>query len=56
MLNTSDLYPLTVCLAQLQSAASAGGGTQALFSTVIAGAFVSIVPLIVAFLFLQRYW
>jgi multiple sugar transport system permease protein len=56
MLNSSDLYPLTVGLAQLQSAASAGGGSQALFSTVITGAFVSILPLIIAFLFLQRYW
>ncbi|WP_109211094.1 MULTISPECIES: carbohydrate ABC transporter permease [Microbacterium] len=56
MLNTSDLYPITVGLAQLQAAASAGGGTQALFSTVITGSFVSILPLIIAFLFLQRYW
>ena len=44
MLNTSDLYPITVGLAQLQAAASAGGGTQALFSTVITGSFVSILP------------
>ncbi|MDR7185009.1 multiple sugar transport system permease protein [Microbacterium trichothecenolyticum] len=56
MLNSSELYPITVGLAQLQAAASAGGGTQALFSTVITGSFVSILPLIVAFLFLQRYW
>ncbi|WP_022891674.1 carbohydrate ABC transporter permease [Agromyces subbeticus] len=56
MLNSSDLYPITVGLAQLQSAASAGGGSQALFSTVITGSFVSILPLIIAFLFLQRYW
>ena len=56
MLNTSELYPITVGLAQIQSAASAGGGSQALFSTVITGSFVSIIPLTVAFLFLQRYW
>jgi multiple sugar transport system permease protein len=56
MLNSSELYPITVGLAQLQSAASAGGGSQALFSTVISGSFVSILPLVVAFLFLQRYW
>lgn len=31
-------------------------GAQALFSTVITGSFVSVIPLIVAFLFLQRYW
>jgi multiple sugar transport system permease protein len=56
MLNSSRLYPLTVGLAQQQAASSAGGGAQAQFSTVITGSLVSIVPLIVAFLFLQRYW
>lgn len=56
MLNSSELYPLTVGLAQLQAASAAGGGAQALFSTVITGSLVSIIPLIAAFLFLQRYW
>ncbi len=56
MLNSSDLYPITVGLAQIQSAATAGGGSQALFSTAITGSFVSVLPLIIAFLFLQRYW
>jgi multiple sugar transport system permease protein len=52
MLNSSELYPLTVGLAPWQ----AGGGAQAVFSTVITGSLVSVVPLIIAFLFLQRYW
>ena len=56
MLNSSNLYPLTVGLAQEQAATAGGGGAQALFSTVITGSFVSVVPLIVAFVFLQRYW
>jgi multiple sugar transport system permease protein len=56
MLNTSDLYPLTVGLAQLQAASAAGGGAQALFSTVITGSLVAVVPLILCFLYLQRYW
>jgi multiple sugar transport system permease protein len=56
MLNSSSLYPLTVGLAQLQAASAAGGGAQALFSTVITGSLVSVVPLIVCFLYLQRYW
>lgn len=56
MLNSGDLLPLTVGIAQQQAASAAGGGAQALFSTVITGAFLSIVPLIVAFLFLQRFW
>ncbi len=57
MLNSSSLYPLTVGLAQLQAQSNtSGGGTDVVFSTVITGSFISIVPLIVAFLFLQRYW
>jgi len=56
MISTSELYPLTVGLAQQQSAATAGSGSQALFSTVITGSMVAIVPLIIAFLFLQKYW
>ena len=46
----------TVGLAQWQQAATGGGGAQVLFSTVLTGSFVSILPLVVAFLFLQRFW
>ncbi|MGH8956623.1 MAG: carbohydrate ABC transporter permease [Microbacterium sp.] len=56
MLNSPSLFPITVGLAQWQSSASAGGGAQVLYSTVLTGAFVSIIPLVVAFLFLQRFW
>ena len=56
MLNSGELYPLTVGLAQQEATSAAGGGAQALFSTVITGSFVSIIPLIFAFLYLQRYW
>ena len=56
MLNTPEKFPLPVGLAQWQSTASAGSGAQAMFSTVITGSLVSIIPLILAFLFLQRYW
>jgi multiple sugar transport system permease protein len=57
MLNNPDLYPITVGLAQWSSQASAGGGTTgAVLSLVITGAFLSVIPLIVAFLLLQRYW
>ena len=56
MLNTPSLYPVTVGLATWQASASAGGGAQVLFSTVLSGSFVSIIPLVIAFLFLQRYW
>ncbi len=56
MLNSSQLYPLTVGLAQWQATAAAGSGSQPLFSSVITGSLVSVLPLMVAFLFLQRYW
>jgi multiple sugar transport system permease protein len=56
MLNTPSLYPVTVGLAQWQANASAGGGAQVLFSTVLTGSLVSVIPLVVAFLFLQRFW
>jgi multiple sugar transport system permease protein len=56
MLNTPEKFPITVGLAQWQAISSAGSGGQALFSTVITGSFVSIVPLILAFIFLQRFW
>jgi multiple sugar transport system permease protein len=56
MLNNPKLYPVTVGLAQLNATANAGGGSQALFSVVVTGALVSIIPLIIAFLMLQRFW
>jgi multiple sugar transport system permease protein len=56
MLNQSSLYPVTVGLAQWAASSSAGGGARVLFSTVITGSVISIIPLVVAFLYLQRYW
>ena len=56
MLSEPKWYPLTVGLAQWNAQATAGGGATASFNLVICGAMVSIVPLIIAFIFLQRYW
>lgn len=56
MLNSPEKFPITVGLAQWQSTSSAGSGGQALFSTVITGSMVSVVPLILAFIVLQRFW
>lgn len=56
MLNSAELFPLPVGLAQWQATAAGGSGAQALFSTVITGSLLSIIPLVAAFLFLQRYW
>ena len=49
-------YPLTVGLAQWNSQATAGGGATSAFNIVITGSLISVVPLIIAFIFLQRYW
>lgn len=51
-----ELFPLTVGLAQWFALASVGSGAEVVYTLVITGALVSILPLIVAFLFLQRYW
>jgi len=56
VLSTPEYYPLTVGLSSWYQLASAGGGGQALFSIVLTGALVSIVPVIAVFLMLQRYW
>jgi multiple sugar transport system permease protein len=57
MLSSSNLYPVTVGIGLWEGLASSnnGGGTS-LWNVIIIGAFVSVVPLIVAFLSLQKYW
>jgi multiple sugar transport system permease protein len=56
MLNDPQWFPITVGLARWNDRASAGGGAEPIFNLVITGSLISIVPLIVAFVFLQRYW
>ena len=56
VLNDPTLYTITVGLAAWNSQASAGGGAQALFPLILTGSLVGIVPIILAFLFLQRFW
>lgn len=57
MLNDPDLYPVTVGLASWAAQAVGGSGSNAeLLALVITGSMISILPLIAAFLLLQRYW
>jgi multiple sugar transport system permease protein len=49
-------YPVTVGLASWFNQANAGGGAHVLFSVVITGALIATVPIVAAFLYLQRYW
>lgn len=56
VLRSQELFPVTVGLATWYQLATAGGGSQVLFSVVITGALCSVVPVIAVFLMLQRYW
>jgi multiple sugar transport system permease protein len=57
MLNNPSLYPITVGLASWSSQSAGGGGsTGQLLALVVTGSLISIIPLVAAFLLLQRYW
>jgi multiple sugar transport system permease protein len=57
VLRSQEYQPITVGLATwYQLAQQGGGGGQVLFSIIITGALVSIIPVIVVFLLLQRFW
>ena len=58
MLSDNRLFPVTVGIGLWQSTASSYGaaGGQSLWSIIILGSLVSVIPLIIAFLSLQRYW
>ncbi|MEV4078188.1 carbohydrate ABC transporter permease [Nonomuraea fuscirosea] len=55
MLKDPGWYPLTLGLSAWNAQATTAGG-EAIFNLVITGSLLTIVPLIVAFLLLQRYW
>jgi multiple sugar transport system permease protein len=55
MLSNSQWYPLTVGLNQWNAQASTAGG-QAIYNLVITGSLLAVIPVMAAFLFLQRYW
>jgi multiple sugar transport system permease protein len=55
MLSDPRWYPLTVGLSQW-NAQSNGTQLQPIYNLVITGSLITIVPLVIAFLFLQRFW
>lgn len=55
MLKDSSWYPLTIGLNQWKSQAATAGGT-AIQNLVITGSMITIIPLVIAFLCLQKYW
>ena len=56
VLNSTEHFPVTVGLANWYASATAGSGGNLLYTTVMAGALVSILPVIIAFLIMQRFW
>ncbi|MFF8846325.1 carbohydrate ABC transporter permease [Streptomyces sp. NPDC015127] len=55
MLKDPDWYPLTLGLKSWNAQAATAGG-EAVFHLVVTGSLLTIVPLIAAFLLLQKYW
>lgn len=55
MLSTPNWYPLTVGLNDWNMQAATAGG-QAVFNLVITGSLLTVIPIMAAFLYLQRYW
>jgi multiple sugar transport system permease protein len=56
MLSDSRLFPLTVGMHSWYRAAIVGTGGETLFNLVVVGSVVAVMPLVVAFLMLQRHW
>ncbi|UUU19670.1 carbohydrate ABC transporter permease [Streptomyces sp. DSM 40750] len=58
MLNDPRLYPVTVGLSSWASQAVGGGAgaNSNMLALVVTGSLISIIPLVIAFLLLQRYW
>jgi multiple sugar transport system permease protein len=55
MLSDPKLYPLTVGLNQWNAQAT-GAAAQPIYNLVVTGSLLTIIPIVVAFLFLQRFW
>ncbi|WP_406118591.1 carbohydrate ABC transporter permease [Streptomyces sp. NBC_00989] len=58
MLNDPNLYPVTVGLSSWAARAQNGGAgaSSDMLALVVTGSLISIIPLVLAFLLLQRYW
>ena len=56
ILSRDDLYPVTVGLANWSALATQPGNIQTLYAIVVTGSLVAIVPIMIMFLLLQRYW
>jgi multiple sugar transport system permease protein len=56
MVSNPALYPVTVGLQTWNTSYTSGGQQQFVYSLIVTGALLSVVPLVIGFLVLQRYW
>ncbi len=56
MVSDPNLYPVTVGLQVWNTSYTSGGAQQFVYSLIVTGSLISVLPLIIGFLLLQRYW
>ncbi len=56
MVSDPNLYPVTVGLQTWNTAYTSGGAQQYVYSLIVTGSLLSVLPLVTGFLLLQRYW
>lgn len=56
VLTNPNLFPITVGLSQWQARSTAGSAAEQIWNLLTSGAFISVIPMVLAFIFLQRYW
>jgi multiple sugar transport system permease protein len=56
VLTNPKLFPVTVGLTQWQVKSEGGAGSEQIWNLVTSGAFISVIPMVLAFIILQRYW
>ncbi|MCP2635844.1 carbohydrate ABC transporter permease [Microbacterium sp. HD4P20] len=56
VLTGPELLPVTVGLNRWLTLSNAGAGGEQVWNLITTGAFISVVPLLLSFLLLQRYW
>lgn len=56
VLTNPDLLPVTVGLNRWLALSNAGAGGEQVWNLITSGAFISVIPLLLSFLLLQRYW
>lgn len=56
MVSDPNLYPVTVGLQLWNTSYTSSGAQQYVYSLLVTGSLISVLPLVIGFLLLQRYW